>query len=215
MSIHQHPPAPLEAGLLPKRRVPDPPDSARYHRGHDHPDTSGGGSPLPRPGQARPRLTRRPTMTRNRTAPPKSRCTSICWPRTIDTRPGSAPFSASMASSAVNLMSSPGAGKTALIEATLARLGTEMRVAVIEGDIETTADADRIAPFGIPVVQINTGPFGGDCHLAAPLVAEAIGQARPARTRPADRGERGQPGVSGRVRHRRASQDRAAVGDRG
>jgi len=77
---------------------------------------------------------------------------------------------------AVNLMSSPGAGKTALIEATLARVGHEIRVAVIEGDIETTADADRIAPFGIPVVQINTGPFGGDCHLAAPLVAGAVGQ---------------------------------------
>ena len=82
---------------------------------------------------------------------------------------------------AVNLMSSPGAGKTALIEATLARLGNEMRVAVIEGDIETTADADRIAPFGIPVVQINTGPFGGDCHLAAPLVARGHRAARPPR----------------------------------
>ncbi len=75
---------------------------------------------------------------------------------------------------AANLMSSPGSGKTTLLEATLARLEGEMRVAVIEGDIETTADADRLAPFGIPVVQINTGPFGGDCHLAAPLIASAI-----------------------------------------
>jgi hydrogenase nickel incorporation protein HypB len=74
----------------------------------------------------------------------------------------------------VNVMSSPGAGKTALLEATLARLASEYRVAVIEGDIETTADSDRLAPYGIPVVQINTGPFGGDCHLAAPLVATAV-----------------------------------------
>lgn len=75
-----------------------------------------------------------------------------------------------------NLMSSPGAGKTALLEATLKRGLDGFVMGVIEGDIETTADADRIAPFGIQVVQVNTGPFGGDCHLAAPLVAGAIHQ---------------------------------------
>ncbi len=75
-----------------------------------------------------------------------------------------------------NLMSSPGSGKTALLEATLRRGLEGLAMAVIEGDIETTADADRIAPFGIQVVQVNTGPFGGDCHLAAPLVAGAINQ---------------------------------------
>ncbi|MHB0979305.1 MAG: hydrogenase nickel incorporation protein HypB [Thermoleophilia bacterium] len=75
-----------------------------------------------------------------------------------------------------NLMSSPGAGKTALLEATLAGGSAGLRVAVIEGDIETTADADRLAPFEIQVVQVNTGPFGGDCHLAAPLVATAVGK---------------------------------------
>jgi hydrogenase nickel incorporation protein HypB len=74
----------------------------------------------------------------------------------------------------VNLMSSPGAGKTALLEITLARLAGDARIAVIEGDIETTADADRLRPSGVPVVQINTGPFGGECHLAAPLVATAV-----------------------------------------
>ena len=74
----------------------------------------------------------------------------------------------------VNLLSSPGSGKTALLEATLARLGKELRVAVIEGDIETSVDAERLAPFGIPVIQINTGPFGGDCHLPAPLVAGSV-----------------------------------------
>ena len=77
---------------------------------------------------------------------------------------------------AANLMSSPGSGKTALLEATLAAAGTGLRVAVIEGDIETSADADRLAPFGIQVVQVNTAPFGGDCHLAAPLVAGAVRQ---------------------------------------
>ena len=75
---------------------------------------------------------------------------------------------------AVNLMSSPGSGKTALLEATLAAVGSRLRVAVIEGDIETCADADRLAPFGIQVVQVNTAPFGGDCHLAAPLVESAV-----------------------------------------
>ena len=76
----------------------------------------------------------------------------------------------------VNLLSSPGSGKTALLEATLSCLGRDLRIAVIEGDIETSADAERLAPFGIPVIQINTGPFGGDCHLAAPLVAGAVGK---------------------------------------
>lgn len=76
----------------------------------------------------------------------------------------------------VNLMSSPGAGKTSLLEATLARLADHLRVAVIEGDIETTADADRLSPYPVQVIQINTGPFGGDCHLAAPLVASAVEQ---------------------------------------
>lgn len=73
-----------------------------------------------------------------------------------------------------NLMSSPGSGKTALLEATLATPGPGLRLAIIEGDIETSADADRLAPFGIQVVQVNTAPFGGDCHLAAPLVAGAV-----------------------------------------
>lgn len=77
---------------------------------------------------------------------------------------------------AANLMSSPGSGKTALLEATLAAAGAGLRLAVIEGDIETSADADRLAPFGIQVVQVNTAPFGGDCHLAAPLVAGAVRQ---------------------------------------
>lgn len=75
---------------------------------------------------------------------------------------------------ALNLMSSPGAGKTTLLEKTLSRLPKTVRSAVVEGDIETAADADRLAPLGVPIVQINTGPFGGDCHLAAPLIGNAL-----------------------------------------
>ena len=67
----------------------------------------------------------------------------------------------------VNLMSAPGAGKTTLLERTLAHLEGRLRVGVIEGDVETREDADRIARHGVPVVQINTG---GACHLDARLV---------------------------------------------
>lgn len=67
----------------------------------------------------------------------------------------------------INLMSAPGAGKTTLLEATLKALGTRYRVAVIEGDVQTSQDAERIAKVGVPVVQINTG---GACHLDAKLI---------------------------------------------
>ena len=72
---------------------------------------------------------------------------------------------------AVNLMSSPGAGKTALLETTLAVLGKRVRVAVIEGDLETENDAERIRRHGVPVVQITTGTA---CHLDAHLVHRAL-----------------------------------------
>lgn len=71
----------------------------------------------------------------------------------------------------VNIMASPGAGKTSLILATTARLPAGVRPAVIEGDIASTIDADAIAARGIPVVQINTG---GNCHLDAPMVRTAL-----------------------------------------
>jgi len=74
----------------------------------------------------------------------------------------------------VNVMSSPGSGKTRLLQRTLARLSPDIAVAVVVGDICTTHDADRLAEGGTPVVQINTEPFGGDCHLAAHVVREAI-----------------------------------------
>jgi hydrogenase nickel incorporation protein HypB len=71
----------------------------------------------------------------------------------------------------LNVMASPGAGKTSLILATLARLADGVRPAVIEGDIAGSIDADRIAREGVPVVQINTG---GNCHLDAPMVGAAV-----------------------------------------
>jgi len=74
----------------------------------------------------------------------------------------------------VNVMSSPGSGKTRLLQRTLARLAPDISAAVVVGDICTTNDADRLAEAGTPVVQINTEPFGGDCHLGAHVVREAI-----------------------------------------
>ncbi len=71
----------------------------------------------------------------------------------------------------LNLLGSPGAGKTSLLERTLAVLSGEMRIAVIEGDLFTTKDADRIAKTGVSVVQINTS---GGCHLDAPMVEKAL-----------------------------------------
>jgi len=76
---------------------------------------------------------------------------------------------------AVNLMSSPGAGKTTLLRETLARLTPTVRVGVVEGDIETAIDADRLAGFGASISLVNTGAgFGGECHLDAPMVRSAL-----------------------------------------
>jgi len=72
----------------------------------------------------------------------------------------------------LNLMSSPGSGKTTLIEKTAAVYSN--RIFVIEGDIQTTLDAQRIAKAGLKAYQINTGPFGGDCHLEAGWVKSAL-----------------------------------------
>ncbi len=72
---------------------------------------------------------------------------------------------------AINLMSSPGAGKTALLEATIAALKDELRIAVIEGDLETENDAERIRAQGVPAIQITTGSA---CHLDAHMVHDAL-----------------------------------------
>jgi len=77
---------------------------------------------------------------------------------------------------AINLMSSPGSGKTTLLERTLRALNGRP-VAVIEGDQETTLDADRIRANGCPVVQVNTG---AGCHLDAAMVRDAVERLDPA-----------------------------------
>ncbi len=75
---------------------------------------------------------------------------------------------------AINLMASPGAGKTSLIEQTLPRLAGSLRVAVVDGDIATSLDADRAAAAGAQAaIQINTG---GDCHLDAVMLQQALNQ---------------------------------------
>ncbi len=74
----------------------------------------------------------------------------------------------------VNIMSAPGAGKTSLLERVL-RMLDGVRVGVLEGDVQTTLDADRLASLHVPVTQINTDPgFGGECHLDANMVRSAL-----------------------------------------
>lgn len=70
-----------------------------------------------------------------------------------------------------NLMSSPGAGKTSLLEKTIDTIKEDLRIGVIEGDIQSSQDAERIAEKGIPVVQINTG---GACHLDGNMIRDTF-----------------------------------------
>lgn len=72
---------------------------------------------------------------------------------------------------ALNLLGSPGSGKTTLLEKTIAALNKKLRLAVIEGDLFTSKDADRIARHDVPVIQINTS---GGCHLDAPMIEKAL-----------------------------------------
>ncbi|HTN79839.1 MAG TPA: hydrogenase nickel incorporation protein HypB [Acidimicrobiales bacterium] len=75
----------------------------------------------------------------------------------------------------VNLMSSPGAGKTTLLERSLGLLHGRMRVGVLEGDIATSLDADRLGGFGAAVALVNTSAgFGGECHLDAVMVRSGL-----------------------------------------
>ncbi|MCI0521081.1 MAG: hydrogenase nickel incorporation protein HypB [Chloroflexi bacterium] len=74
---------------------------------------------------------------------------------------------------ALNFMASPGAGKTSLIENTVRALSPSLRIAVIDGDIATSLDADRAAAAGAAAVQINTG---GECHLDAAMVHAGLKQ---------------------------------------
>jgi len=73
----------------------------------------------------------------------------------------------------LNIMSSPGAGKTTLLERTIERLHGRLSIGVIEGDVETTADAERIEAAGAQTVQINTR---GACHLEAHMIRDALAQ---------------------------------------
>jgi len=71
----------------------------------------------------------------------------------------------------INIMSSPGAGKTSLILSTIKHLRKKTRIAVIEGDVASSVDADKVNELGIPVIQINTA---GGCHLDANMVEKAL-----------------------------------------
>ena len=71
----------------------------------------------------------------------------------------------------INVMASPGAGKTTFILKTLEMLRSHIRIGVIEGDIATSIDSEKVAAAGIPTVQINTG---GDCHLDAVMLSNAL-----------------------------------------
>jgi hydrogenase nickel incorporation protein HypB len=72
---------------------------------------------------------------------------------------------------AINIMASPGAGKTSLILKTLESLNGRLRLGVIEGDLATSIDAEKAAAAGLPAVQINTG---GGCHLDASMLSDAL-----------------------------------------
>ncbi|MDD5039423.1 MAG: hydrogenase nickel incorporation protein HypB, partial [Dehalococcoidales bacterium] len=71
----------------------------------------------------------------------------------------------------VNIMASPGAGKTSLVLQTIERLKPAIKIAVIEGDVASSIDADRVSQHGVPVIQINTD---GGCHLDANMIENAL-----------------------------------------
>ena len=79
----------------------------------------------------------------------------------------------SVATLTINLMSAPGAGKTTVLESTILRLAPHYRLAVIEGDLQTSIDSERILALGVPAHQITTGSV---CHLDARMVRRAIAE---------------------------------------
>lgn len=80
---------------------------------------------------------------------------------------------------ALNLVSSPGSGKTSLLEQTLQNLEQRIKTAVVIGDVQTDLDAQRLASFNLPVIQLVTN---GSCHLEAPLVRDALSDVQPDQT---------------------------------
>ena len=73
-----------------------------------------------------------------------------------------------------NMMGTPGAGKTSLLEALIPELREDYEIGVIEGDVATANDADRIAALDVAAAQINTDRFGGSCHLGSEMVKPAL-----------------------------------------
>ena len=94
----------------------------------------------------------------------------------------------------INIMSSPGAGKTSLIMQTISRLKGKARMAVIEGDIASSIDADKVSKQGIPAIQINTA---GACHLDANMIKTGPGQSGSRSDRSGPYRECGQSGLPG------------------
>ena len=116
----------------------------------------------------------------------------------------------------VNLMSAPGAGKTSLLEAVFAMGLGDVQAGVLEGDVQGSYDADRLAHFHVPVTQLNTDTgFGGECHLDANMVRSALPSVAARRHRPAGGRERRQPRLPGRVPDRRGRAGDALLGHRG
>jgi hydrogenase nickel incorporation protein HypB len=76
----------------------------------------------------------------------------------------------------IDLMSSPGSGKTTLADKLISELKKDYKIAVIEGDIKTTRDAERLAKHDIPIVQMETERFGGDCHLESSWVRKCMNE---------------------------------------
>ena len=113
---------------------------------------------------------------------------------------------------ALNFVSSPGSGKTSLLVKTIEQLKGRAEVAVIEGDQQTSNDAERIRAAGAPAIQINTGK---GCHLDAQMVGHAFDSLEPRAGRGAVHRERRQPRLPRRLRSRRSQARRRAVGDRG
>ncbi|MBZ0203734.1 MAG: hydrogenase nickel incorporation protein HypB [Ignavibacteria bacterium] len=79
----------------------------------------------------------------------------------------------------INIVSSPGSGKTSLVERTIEKIGSRVAISVIEGDVQTDLDAKRVSAYNVPVVQIITN---GGCHLEANLVKDALGSIDLAKT---------------------------------
>jgi len=73
----------------------------------------------------------------------------------------------------LNMIGSPGSGKTSILEKTLAALRTTLRIAIIEGDLATSKDAERLQPYDIPIIMINTE---GGCHLDSPTIQKALAE---------------------------------------